>query len=53
MATPITPTPVLRGQEAVEFLKRIELDESKPLYCKPTPKLEEARRLAVGKWGKK
>jgi hypothetical protein len=50
---PIAPTPVLSGKDARDFLARVERDQAKPLHAKPTPKIEEARRAAVAKWGKK
>lgn len=43
MATPIAPTPILNGKEAVEFHKRLELDLNRPANLKETPKLEKGR----------
>ncbi|MEW5772473.1 MAG: hypothetical protein AB1916_03015 [Thermodesulfobacteriota bacterium] len=53
MAMPIAPTPVLSGKDAQDFLAKVKNDQAKPLYAKPTPKIEEARRMALAKWGKK
>lgn len=53
MAMPIAPTPVLSGKDARDFLAKVEKDQDKPLHPKPTPKLDEARRAALAKWGKK
>ena len=53
MAMPIAPTPVLKGQEAVDFLDRMERDQAKPLFAKPTPKLNLAKEKAFAQWGKK
>jgi hypothetical protein len=53
MARPIEPTPVLRGNEARDFEKRLKQNLEVPSYLQPTPKLEDARRLvkehAVGR----
>jgi hypothetical protein len=46
MSLPIGSTPVLRGKQAVEFLKKIYAEENIPAYPVPTPKLKEAERLA-------
>ena len=44
MATPITPTPVLEGQEAADFLRILleEQDQKTPL--KKLPNLDEVRK---------
>ncbi|SLM30375.1 hypothetical protein MTBBW1_2200029 [Desulfamplus magnetovallimortis] len=36
MAQPVTPTPVLVGQDAVDFARRIENDLKKPVHLLPT-----------------
>lgn len=45
MTLPIAATPVLTGQDAVNFFRTIAKDSEKPSRLIPTPKLEEARRL--------
>ena len=45
MATPIAPTPVLKGREAVEFQKRLESDLKRPVSLVGTPKIGKAREL--------
>lgn len=45
MATPIAPTPVLKGREAVEFQKRLESDLKRPVSLVETPKIRKAREL--------
>ncbi|MBF0232870.1 MAG: hypothetical protein HQK65_07510 [Desulfamplus sp.] len=45
MALPIGETPILRGRDAVEFMKRLEADLKRPAYLTPTPKIENARAL--------
>lgn len=45
MARPISPTPVLVGQDAVDFAKRIDADLKKRVRLVPTPKIERARAL--------
>jgi len=45
MATPIAPTPILKGKEAVEFQKRLESDLKRPVSLVETPKIEKAREL--------
>jgi len=45
MALPIAATPVLKGREASDFLRRIESDLQKPLNYTPTPKLGKAKEL--------
>ena len=45
MALPIAATPVLKGREAADFLRRIEHDLQKPLTYTPTPKLGQAKDL--------
>jgi len=47
MATPIKPTPVLGKKEAVEFLKKVEENLGKPSRRIDTPKLSQAKKLAV------
>ena len=47
MATPIKPTPVLTEDEAVKFLKKVEENLNKPSYRVPTPKLSQAKKLAI------
>lgn len=42
MSLPIGATPILKGKEADEFLKRLEADLKKPVGLTPTPKLGEA-----------
>jgi hypothetical protein len=44
MATPITPTPVLEGKEAADFLRRLLQDQAVKIPLKKSPKLEEARK---------
>lgn len=44
MAIPITPTPVLEGEEAEEFWNKVESEKDQKLDLVPTPKLEELRR---------
>jgi hypothetical protein len=45
MALPIAPTPILWGREAKKFEQRLADDLNNPTTLKPTPKLEEARRI--------
>lgn len=45
MATPIAPTPVLKGKEALEFQKRLESDLKRPVSLVETPKIRKAREL--------
>ena len=45
MALPIAATPVLKGREASDFLRRIENDLQKPLGYTPTPNLGKAKEL--------
>jgi len=45
MSLPIAATPVLKGKEAVNFLRKIENDLQKPLKYTPTPKLGQAKKL--------
>ena len=42
MSLPITPTPILKGQDAERFLTRIKEQEDIPVYLVPTPKLDLA-----------
>lgn len=44
MAMPITPTPVLEGEEAEKFWNKVESEKSQKLELVPTPKLEGLRR---------
>lgn len=44
MAIPITPTPVLEGEEAEKFWEKVEAEKNQKLSLVPTPKLEELRR---------
>lgn len=44
MALPIGNTPILYGQEAEKFTKKIEEDLKKPVGLTPTPKLKDARK---------
>jgi hypothetical protein len=46
MALPIKPTPVLKADEAVKFLKKVEKNLTKPSYKVETPKLHLAKELA-------
>lgn len=48
MALPIEPTPKLNAKETRRFLKEVARDAATPIYWKPTPKIEEARRMAIG-----
>ncbi|MGB6068568.1 MAG: hypothetical protein WBG50_27485 [Desulfomonilaceae bacterium] len=43
MAIPITPTPVLEGEEAERFWNKVESEKNQKLELVPTPKLEEIR----------
>ncbi|MFH1113584.1 MAG: hypothetical protein V1792_06650 [Pseudomonadota bacterium] len=47
MAIPITPTPVLEGEEAEKFWDKVETEKNHRLDLIPTPKLEELRREIV------
>jgi hypothetical protein len=47
MAIPITPTPVLEGEEAEKFWSKVEAEKDQKLALVPTPKLEELRREIV------
>lgn len=47
MALPIKPTPKLNKKESDRFLARVESDLKIPTYSKATPKLAEARRIAL------
>jgi hypothetical protein len=44
MAIPITPTPVLEGDEAEEFWNKVESEKNQKLELVPTPKLDIVRR---------
>lgn len=43
----IAPTPVLRGEYALEFERKIEQGLKKPAKLIPTPKIENARKLVI------
>jgi hypothetical protein len=43
MAIRIAPTPVLEGQEAADFLKRVAKEQKEKKSLTPTPKLQGAR----------
>jgi len=43
MAMRIAPTPVLEGQEAADFLKKIARERTDKKSLTPTPKLQGAR----------
>ena len=45
MALPIASTPILEGEDAINFLNIIEKDLKTPAKLTPTPKLEEAKKL--------
>ena len=45
MALPVAATPILKGKEASNFLRKIESDLKKPLKFIPTPKLDQAKKL--------
>jgi hypothetical protein len=45
MALPITPTPVLEGEDAENFIRRLHEDLKTPATLVPTPKIEQARKL--------
>jgi hypothetical protein len=45
MALPITPTPILEGKEAVDFLYKIEKGLENPLTYIPTPNLWKVKGL--------
>jgi hypothetical protein len=47
MALPISPTPVLEGEDARKFLERVERDLKKPLGLVPTPKLKVAIKAVM------
>ncbi len=55
MALPIAPTPILEGQEAVDFLEKLQREENEkvPLWA-PTSKLEAISKkiLTYNKGGK-
>lgn len=44
MAIPITPTPILEGEEAEKFWDKVESEKNRKLELVPTPKLEELRQ---------
>ena len=45
MSLPITPTPILEGKEADNFLRRVEEGLKDPVGSVPTPKLGKAMEL--------
>jgi len=45
MAMPIAPTPILKGQDAVDFYRKVEEDLKRPVTLSATPKIEKAREL--------
>ncbi|MBF0228545.1 MAG: hypothetical protein HQK63_02965 [Desulfamplus sp.] len=45
MALPIASTPILSGEEAEDFDRKILEGLKKPVYPVPTPKLDNAKRL--------
>ena len=44
MATPITPTPVLKGKEAANFLRMLLKDQDVKVPLRKSPKLEKIRK---------
>ena len=44
MAVPITPTPVLEGKEAADFIKTILKEQNIKVPLTPLPRIEEARK---------
>ena len=44
MATPITPTPVLKGKEAADFLRMLLRDQAVKIPLKELPKIENVRK---------
>ncbi len=44
MAAPITPTPVLEGKEAEDFIKTIFKEQNIKVPLTPLPRIEEARK---------
>lgn len=44
MATPITPTPVLEGKDAADFLRELLKDQVIKVPLKNLPKLEQTRK---------
>ncbi len=44
MAVPITPTPVLEGKEAADFIKTILQEQNIKVPLTPLPRIEEARK---------
>lgn len=55
MAMRIAPTPVLEGEEAADFLKRVAKERTDKKSLTPTPKLQGARTklMANARSGKK
>jgi hypothetical protein len=45
MAMKIAPTPILKGEDALRFVKKIEEDLQRPAKYTQTPKIENARML--------
>jgi hypothetical protein len=43
MAIPITPTPILEGKEASDFLTRLMTEENDKKSLVPTPKLKSVK----------
>ncbi len=43
MAQPIAATPVLKGEEAAEFISKVHRNAKKPVHLVPTPKLKRAQ----------
>ena len=44
MSTPITPTPVLKGKEAANFLRMLLKDQDVKVPLRKSPKLEKIRK---------
>jgi hypothetical protein len=47
MALPIKPTPVLTKKEAQAFLEKVQKNLDKPSCRRDTPKLSQAKELAM------
>jgi hypothetical protein len=47
MATPIRPTPVLKGEEALAWRKKIDSEKQKKVGPVPTPELDDLRRAVL------
>ena len=52
MALPITPTPILEGKKAADFLHKIEKGLENPLTYIPTPNLWKVKSLIKSMIGK-